>query len=214
MLNLKTTLTNWHFVWSGKLAEAKAGVTRAIDAAAAELQSRLRADTVGAGLGQGIANAWRRERYPQSRDSLNAAGLVWSRAPRIIDAANKGSVIRGRNGFWLAIPLPAAGRAARGKRITPREFEKQRGLDLRFVYLPGRSRALLVADAARVDSRGRAQRRSRYDRAGNFYTPLSGVATVPVFLLVPQARMPKRLDLNRRAGEAAAAVAAQITREL
>ena len=38
------------------------------------------------------------------------------------------------NGFWLAIPLPAAGKSLRGGRITPGEWERRRGLRLRFVY--------------------------------------------------------------------------------
>jgi hypothetical protein len=43
--------------------------------------------------------------------SLNAAALVWSKAPVIVGAHDTGPLIRSKSGFWLAIPTPAAGRA-------------------------------------------------------------------------------------------------------
>jgi hypothetical protein len=69
-------------------------------------------------------------------------------------------------------------------------------LRLRFVYRRiGPS--LLVAEA-RLSTRGRAvASRSRTGR---------GVATVPVFLLVPQVKLPRRLDLAREAERAHDAV--------
>ena len=40
-------------------------------------------------------------------------------APAIIGAQDTGPLIRSASGFWLAIPLPAAGRALGGKHIPP-----------------------------------------------------------------------------------------------
>ena len=50
--------------------------------------------------------------------SLNAAAVVWSKAPLIIGAHDAGPLIRAKNGVWLAIPTPAAGKALGGRRIT------------------------------------------------------------------------------------------------
>ncbi len=74
-------------------------------------------------------------------------------------------------------------------RITPGEWERRTGLRLRFVYRRN-GPSLLVAEAG-LNTRGRAVRsRSTSGR---------GVATVATFLLVPQVKLPKRLDLLRDA---------------
>ena len=78
-------------------------------------------------------------------ESLNAAALVWSNAPVIIGAHDTGPLIRSKNGFWLAIPTPAAGKSTRGGRITPGEWERRTGLRLRFIYRR-RGPSLLVAE--------------------------------------------------------------------
>ena len=119
--------------------------------------------------------------------------MVWSKAPVIVGAHDTGPLIRSRNGFWLAIPTPAAGKALGGRRITPGSWERKTGLRLRFVYRRiGPS--LLVADRARINSRGLAAvSRSKTGR---------GQVTAPIFLLVPQVKLPKRLDLARDAGRA------------
>jgi Family of unknown function (DUF6441) len=57
--------------------------------------------------------------------------------------------------FWLAIPLPAAGKSLRGGRITPGEWERRRGMRLRFVYRRS-GPSLLVVDKARLNTRGQA----------------------------------------------------------
>jgi len=59
--------------------------------------------------------------------------LVWSKTSAIVRAHNTGPQIRSKNGFWLAIPAPAAGKSTRGGRITPGEWERRRGLRLRLV---------------------------------------------------------------------------------
>jgi len=95
--------------------------------------------------------------------------------------------------FWLAIPTEAAGRGFRGGRITPGEWERRRGMRLRFVYRP-RGPSLLVADRARINTRGQAVvSRSKTGR---------NQVTAPIFLLVPQVKLPKRLDLDRDAERA------------
>ncbi|MDF1621794.1 DUF6441 family protein, partial [Pseudothioclava nitratireducens] len=133
---------------------------------------------------------------PRSGESLNAAALVWSKAPVIVGAHDTGPLIRSKDGFWLAIPTPAAGRGLRGGRITPGEWERRRGLRLRFVYRR-RGPSLLVADG-RLNNRGLGvASRSKTGR---------GRSTVPIFLLVPQVKLAKRLNLARDADRAQATV--------
>ena len=180
-------------------AEVKAGekaVSKAVNEAGSGVKSAWRAQITGAGLGQRLANTIRSEQFPKGRRSLNAAAVVWSKAPVIIGAHDTGPLIRSRNGFWLAIPTPAAGKSSRGGRITPGVWERRSGLRLRFVYrFTGPS--LLVAEG-RLNTRGRAvASRSKTGR---------GVSTVPIFLLVPQVKLRKRLDLARDAERAQGAV--------
>jgi hypothetical protein len=173
-------------------AEIKAGeraVSKAIGDAAGSLKTAWRGQITGAGLGARLARTIRSEQFPKGKDSLNAAALVWSNAPLIIGAHEEGPLIRSKSGFWLAIPTPAAGKSARGGRITPGEWERRRGIRLRFVYRP-LGPSLLVAKG-RLNSRGLAVgSRSKTGR---------GATTVPIFLLVPQVKLRKRLDLIRDA---------------
>ncbi|MDP7150022.1 MAG: DUF6441 family protein [Paracoccaceae bacterium] len=176
-------------------AEVKAGekaVTAAMREAGTGLKTAWRGQITGAGLGRRLANSIRSQTYPKAGESLNAAALVWSKAPVIVGAHDTGPLIRSRDGFWLAIPLPAAGKGRRGAKLTPSEWERRRGLRLRFVYRRT-GPSLLVADG-RLNTKGLGvASRSKTGR---------GRATVPIFLLVPQVKLPKRLDLDRDAERA------------
>ncbi len=176
-------------------AEVRAGekaVTAAMREAGTELKTAWRGQITGAGLGRRLANSIRSQTYPKSGESLNATALVWSKAPVIVGAHDTGPLIRSRDGFWMAIPTEAAGRGLRGGRITPGEWERRRGLRLRFVYRR-RGPSLLVAEG-RLNTKGLAvASRSKTGR---------GKVTAPIFLLVPQVKLPKRLDLARDADRA------------
>ena len=176
-------------------AEVLAGekaVTAAMRAAGNDLKSSWRAQITRARLGQRLANTIRSKTFPAAGESLEAAALIWSNAPQIIGAHDTGPLIRSKDGFWLAIPTPAAGKGTRGKALTPGEWERRRGLRLRFVYRRG-GPSLLVADG-RLNSRGLGvASRSKMGR---------GKATVPIFFLLPQVKLAKRLDLARDAERA------------
>ena len=180
-------------------AEIKAGekaVSAAMREAGSGLKNAWRGQITQAGLGRRLANSIRSQTYPKAGESLRAAALVWSKAPVIVGAHDTGPLIRLPDGFWLAIPTAAAGKGLKGGRITPREWERRRGLRLRFVYRR-RGPSLLVADG-RLNSRGLGvASRSKTGR---------GKTTVPIFLLVPQVKLAKRLDLARDAARAQAAV--------
>ena len=177
-------------------AEVNAGekaVTTAMREAGTGLKSAWRMQITGAGLGRRLANSIRNQTFPRSGESLDAAALVWSKAPTIVGAHDTGPLIRSKDGFYLAIPTEAAGRGLRGRRITPGEWERRRGLRLRFVYRR-RGPSLLVSDRARINNRGQAvASRSKTGR---------NQVTAPIFLLVPQVKLPKRLNLGRDADRA------------
>lgn len=185
--------------------EAEAGrIARAVEAGVGDagegLKQDLRKQVLTAGLGVRLARAWRSRTYPN--EGHDAASLVWSKAPHIVRVFDEGTVIKSRNGFWLAIPTPASPkRGVGGKRINPSNFPEHRFGPLRFVYRRGRP-SLLVVDGVRVNaSTGRVGRRAKggaFTKSGRMK---AGMSTVVMFVLVPQVRMPKRLDVERAAAK-------------
>jgi len=178
------------------------GIEKAVAAGVKEagdgLKGSLRKQVVTAGLGSRLARAWRSRAWPNK--GHDAASLVWTKAPQIIRTFDEGTVIRSKSGFWLAIPTPAVPkRGVGGKRITPSNFPEHRFGPLRFVYR-ARGPSLLVVDGVRVSAKtGRVGRRAKggaFTRTGRMK---AGIATAVMFLLVPQVRMPKRLDVRRAA---------------
>lgn len=158
----------------------------AVRSAGEELKGEWRRQ-VGSALSPRMGNAVRARHFP-SQPSMNAASLVYAQpkaAPKVLDAFERGVTIRAKSGLWLAIPTDAAPKSRRGGRITPLEFERRTGQALRFVYRRGRS-ALLVAEGRETRRGGYAVSRSKTGR---------GLATVPIFVLVPQVSLRKRLDL-------------------
>ncbi|MFN3280099.1 MAG: DUF6441 family protein [Tabrizicola sp.] len=186
---------------AAEVAAGERAVTAAMREAGTGLKTAWRLQITGAGLGPRLANSIRSQNFPRSGESLDAAALVWSKAPVIVGAHDTGPLIRSKNGFWLAIPLPAAGKSPRGLRrgsasTTPGEWERRRGLRLRFVYRRT-GPSLLVAEG-RLNTKGQAVvSRSKTGR---------GKVTAPIFLLVPQVKLPKRLDLARDADRALGSV--------
>ena len=104
---------------AAEVAAGERAVTAAMREAGTSLKSAWRSQITGAGLGTRLANSIRSASFPKAGESLNAAALVWSNAPVIIGAHYTGPLIRSKNGFWLAIPTPTAGKSPRGGRITP-----------------------------------------------------------------------------------------------
>ena len=174
---------------AAEIAAGEKAVTKAVGDAGTSLKTAWRGQITGAGLGARLSRTIRSELYPKGQPSLNAASLIWSKAPVIVGAHDQGALIRSRNGFWLAIPTPAAGKSARGGRISPGEWERRRGLRLRFIYR--RSGPSLLVAEGRLNTRGLGV--ASGSKSGR------GMATVPIFLLVRQVKLRKRLDQDRAA---------------
>jgi hypothetical protein len=184
------------------LLAGERAVTTAMHGAAARLKADWRGQVAAAGLGQRLANSIRGEGYPKGTESLNASAMVWTKAPKIIAAHESGAVIRAANGRWLAIPTEAAGVRSGAKAPTPAEWAFRSGLRLRYIN-PRPGVHLLVADGARISGRGRAVRnRGRRRRDGI----LSGETTAVIFVLIPQARLKKRLNLMAAAERVAGGI--------
>ncbi|MFO1156629.1 MAG: DUF6441 family protein [Rhodospirillales bacterium] len=174
-------------VLAAELAAGERAVMTGVRQATDGLKGALRGQVTGAGLGQRLANTWRGNFYENQR--LDAAGFVFSKAPMLMRVFATGAAIRAKHGRFLAIPLPAAGRYGDGrKKITPGRWEQATGQRLRFVYRRGRP-SLLVADNARLNTRGRAV--ARKGKGGT----TRGV-TIPIFVLVPQVSLKKRFDVD------------------
>jgi hypothetical protein len=91
------------------------GIERAVASgtrgAGRSLRTELRRQVTSAGLGQRLANSWRDKHYPNQ--GLDAASLVYTKAPQIVRAFDEGAVIRSRPGRFLAIPTENAPSAQR-----------------------------------------------------------------------------------------------------
>jgi hypothetical protein len=176
-------------------AALRGGIADTVDGLTAEYRKQVE----GAGLGRRLANTWQGKVYPRDKKpSLSPAGLVYSKAPVVVRAFDEGSLIRSKDGWWLAIPTPEAARfrggSSRRQRITPALFEQATGQRLRFVYRP-HAVSLLVLDNQRARTgryRGQfAAASASAVRSGR------GLATVVMFFLVRQVKLPKKLDIAR-----------------
>lgn len=175
------------------------------------LKRDLRADIIAAGLGQQLSNSWRNNKpgqpiavYPQGRYSMNAAAIVWSNAPHIIEGYDKGGMVRARGSKYLAVPLPMAqkilGTGKKRQRITPTLWEQKTGLKLVVVQRKGKN-PILVARGVRISKSGRIRRLTER-KATKTMGPrinLAGLAEAPMFVLVPHIQLRKRLDVKRTA---------------
>jgi hypothetical protein len=175
-------------------AEALAGekaVTRSMRSAATAVKQDWRDQITRAGLGTRLPRTIRSRAYPETGESIDAAALIWSNAPEIVGAFDRGVTIRSKDGFWLAVPLPGAGsRLQGGRKLTPARWEQRTGKKLTYIYRRGK--APLLVDTGQARERGyndpltfKASRR-RYRQ--NVWTP--------IFVLLPQVRLRKRLDLS------------------
>lgn len=179
-------------------AAAEAAVTAGVREVSNAVCEDLKTQVVTAGLGSNLAKTWKTLFYPERKKSIAAAGLVYADSPKVIRAFNDGTLIKSSHGLYLAIPTDAAPkRGIRGKRISPSTFPEYSLGKLRFVYRPGRV-SLLVVDGLRAGTGKRAGFRKASAAA---LKSGRGVATVVMFFLVPQAKMPKKLDVLKVADQ-------------
>lgn len=194
-------------------------ITNAVAKAGVDLQHELRDQTRGSGLGDRLARTWRLQVYPQGRFAYSPAALIFTKAPNTIRAFAEGTLIKAGGGKYLAIPTPAAPKRGKdGKRINPTNWPGtgrygrlrlifvKRELSLLVVDLPRRGVALTYAAGARSRASRARLRAGATERDGQRY--------VVMFWLVPQAKMPKRLDIDAGARAALDGLHANLRRLL
>ena len=197
--------------------------------------------------GRGIGNAWRARTFPR-RPSLGAAGLVWSKVPAIVDAFEKGAMIRPKGGKkFLAIPTPLnlqrgyrkrkrAGQSDAGDlRVTPaqmkaskksfiRPFKNGKGFlwclpvekPANFKRLNENRRHLIAGGMTKVATgKGGTKARDRewFQAKDAWLARLLKQGMVPMFILTPAVKLPKRLDIRKPAEGAAARIPGRFVTE-
>jgi hypothetical protein len=177
------------------------------------LTTELRRQVTSAGLGQRLANSWRDKHYPNQK--LDAASLVYTKAPQIIRAFDEGAVIRSRRGRFLAIPTEnAPRRGTDGRRISPSTFPEHCYGSLRFVSRSS-GPSLLVVDGLRASFGRKSGELRGFRRATDRARARGdGLTTVVMFLLVPQVKLPKRLNVARAAEHWSAQLPALVEQQL
>ena len=224
-MRIEAVIGDLRRVLAAEVAAGERAATQAVRTETEALKRELRGQVIAAfgGKARGIANAWRSAIYPRSGVSLRAAGLVWTKVPDVIDAFERGALIRPKGGHrFLAIPtgFNAArgqrGRGDKGLRVTPaqmvasgqgflRPFKSGRGfvwcLPLRQGEQTGRRRRtrLIAGGMAEVATANRKGREA-------WARGLLEQGLVPMFLLLPQVQLAKRLDVKGAADRAGARV--------
>lgn len=144
-------------------------VTKGITNATDGLKNAMRSQVKSSGLSNRLANTWRGNVYPKGKKSISAAGVVYSKVPKIMVGFEYQTVIRGKDGFWLAIPTPAIPKKIGSKKTTPALYEKIKGIRLCYIYRSNQA-SLLVHEQKRK--------------------------TIIAFWLVPQVKMPKLIHFE------------------
>ncbi len=188
--------------------DAKIAVTRGVRMTAETLKSSLRGH-IAAGLGTRMGNTVQLKHYPKDgTPSLRAASEVYVvnssksnsklSAAGIVDVFNKGAVISANRTRWLAIPLDVAGKGKSGAHESPSQWSARTGVSLKFVPLRHRAGArgavgMLVTEGARFNKRGLAVRNARKIRKDGIRRDET---SIPVFLLLRQVSLKKRLNVE------------------
>lgn len=217
-----------------------AGLRRAVARTGRQVQQELRAQARAGGFkdgGRAIANAWRLRTYPAegaAPRTWRPAALVYSNAPDIAEAFDKGVPIVAKGQRWLAFPTSwnalrgRRGASSRGGvRVTPAQMMAAKGdafviraksnpavrlwclrlREARGLSRRGRNRIRLWAGPAEVLT---GNRKGRQQAARD----LLDRGFVPMFLLMKRVSLRKRLDIDAVRGSAAGLLAANVAAEL
>ncbi|MFQ5443622.1 MAG: DUF6441 family protein [Candidatus Zixiibacteriota bacterium] len=183
---------NLNQVIAAELKSAEIAVTAGVKEVTLGLKEELRTDIRRSGLGDRLAKAVRSKLFPKGKKSINAAGFIFSKAPKLHNIFSKGGVIRPTSKKLLAVPLDNVPKQGK-RRLTPATWP--RNFPLKFVKRKGKP-PLLVAEGIAATSgatvrKGTDKQRARGKRA----------TSVPMFILVPKVTIKKRFEFEKTAAK-------------
>ena len=188
-----------------ELLASTEGVQKAVRKSADELKVRLRRKTERA-LGEKVGKAWQSRFYPNK--GMNAAGLVYTKAPKIILAHTEGALIRPKHARLLAIPTEHVPFNRNGRRLHAHEWPSHRLGKLRYIARDN-GPDLLVADRLRFSKKGRLSRsKAKSKRA------LRKTLFLVMYVLVPQVKLRRRLNIKSDIARAARRLPDYIVQEM
>lgn len=211
----------WDAALVGKLGEFSSDVRKAwLEAINGSMHTAgrhglgiLRDDLVRNGL-EGLKNTWRSEVFPRAGLAYEPSVIWFSNAEAIVSSFDDGQPIRAKTGGFLAVPIPGSPAEdfpnPRGP-DTKVDYAQQRfGDQLKFVPGTPRRPAMLVLEGGSFTKTGKLSRRKR-TKTGKFG---KGTASIPLFFLVKEVRLGKRLDVQARFKEITADFTTRMPREL
>jgi hypothetical protein len=165
--------------------------------------------------------AWASSVYPRSGAARAPVGEVFVKGGRrsrgMMSFWTTPGVNRSKDGYWLAVPLPAAGARGRSRDLTPGEWERRTGVRLQYVHRNGDGYAMLVAEGV-LAGNGSGVLRRPSDLRRKLDVSRTGQArarkTVPIFLLIPFQRHANRVSVEPAITRARAGLARAIDRNL
>lgn len=206
-MRLTAAITGLDAALDAETIRIEQAMTGAMRDATEGLKGALRDQVRSAGLGDRLAKTWRGEVYPQGTASMEPAGYIWSKAPRIIAGFAGGVTIYPKASSYLAIPTERVPRGrGRGSkpRMSPEEVEHHFNQDL---ILKRGKRGQILGFVDVVEARSRTRRGLRQATPGRL---AQGRARklVLMFIFVRRVRLPRLLDLQQAANQWGARVPA------
>lgn len=209
------------------------GSNRATERQTKETLQSMRTE-ITRGLSARAANAFRnRWIFNQLQGGGNqVVGFLysgWRKRPRsggqdvdMFQAFEDGAIIRPVRGKYLAIALPAAyavvgAKGGRGEKPTPYSVEKALGSGAKLfpIQRPGHPPILAARDVAIGTGRRARIRGARgVSKKGAVIRRRTSSAIVPMFVLLRNVRLPKRVDFSRIEDEGAAGLENKLITEL
>ncbi|RKQ68946.1 hypothetical protein DES40_1722 [Litorimonas taeanensis] len=187
----------------GKLGDFIEGEIHAIERGAMDAAYRmegrgkraLRGDVERGGLGPKLAKTWRARVFPSRALSMEPKVRFDNKAAVIINAFETGETIKSGAGHYLPIPtadflssISARARSQNRKNLI--KLAESRFGRLRLIPVKGKKIGLLVADGLQKSR----SKRGGYRTASDTARRTGRTEDVVLFVLVPQARLKKRLN--------------------
>ncbi len=182
------------------IADSERPMARAATAAvreASDLAKRDgRASIAAGGFGPKWQNALRAKVYPEKRDSIRAAAVIYHKVPYAI-AFEEGAIIQGKPLLWLPLPTVPIGRG--GRPIPASKFRQQVGMPLYTIRRPGKP-PMLGAHVRTSGSKGVSLTALRRGRAPGAKGTLR---LVPLYVGIEAVKIPKRFAVREAIRRAA-----------